>query len=475
MEETYDIIVIGAGAGGLNIAPFMNRIGLRTLLVERSDATIGGDCLNYGCVPSKALIHASRLVHAALESHRFGLAVEGAVDLKKVAEYVRERQGLIRQHENSKYLRDQGIDVVLGQARFVTPDAIEVNGNVYRGKKIVIATGSRPRRLDVPGMDRVRVHTNETIFNLEELPGRFLVIGGGPIGIELGQAFGRLGSKVTVVQDGPTFLPKEDPEIAEVLLTQLEQEGMTFHFNSRPLRFSSPNEVVTANKDGEETAIGFDAVLVSIGRELDIGSLDLEKAGIRTVRGKIVVDGYLRTTNRNVYVSGDAVGTYQFTHAAELHAAIIGNNLFSPIKKKVSYDHLSWVTYTSPEIATFGLNERQLRERGISFEKLTLEFADDDRAIVDDYREGKLILYVTKGWLGGGKILGGSMVAMNAGELFQELVLANSGGFAIKHLLDKIYPYPTASRVNKKIAADHMAKRLTPLVKRLLRWLYRGL
>jgi len=463
----YDIIVIGAGSGGLNIAGFMNKTGFSVLLIDREDKTIGGDCLNYGCVPSKALIHTARIVENTRNAGKFGLDSRGKTDLGKVMSYVREKQDIIRKHENAAYFRKIGMDVVLGAASFVDSQSVMVNNKTYSGKKIIIATGSVPRKLKIPGSDKVNYLTNETIFNLKKLPERLLVIGGGPIGIELGQAFQMLGSQVTVVQNGPTFLPKERPEIAEVLLRNLEKQGMKFFFNSRPESFDKMTAIINSDKQGK-MSVKFDEVLVSIGRVLNFSSLKPENARIKTdEREKLILDKYLRTTNKRVYAVGDAAGAYQFTHAAELHAGIVLNNFFSPRKKKVSYDKLSWVTYTTPEIATFGLNQAELDKRSIEYEILEQDFDEDDRAITDETTQGKLILYTAKD-----RILGGTMVAHNAGELFQELVLAQSSGIKLKEIFNKIYPYPTASRINKKIVTNKYAGKLSNFNKKILRWLY---
>jgi pyruvate/2-oxoglutarate dehydrogenase complex dihydrolipoamide dehydrogenase (E3) component len=463
----YDVICIGAGSGGLNIAGFMNRVGMRVLLIDKSDESIGGDCLNYGCVPSKALIHVSRLIQNGRLGKTFGVKQTGKVDLKKVMNYVKSKQEVIREHENADYFRKIGMDVVLGEAKFVSENSVSVNGKKYSGRKIVIATGSRPRKPKIPGIEEIPYLTNETIFDLDKLPKELVVVGGGPIGIEMAQAFNRLGSKVSVIERGDKFLPKETLESAEILRRQLEKEGVAFHFNSTTKKFDSDKGLVI-EQGGKEISVGCDALLISIGRELNIEGLELEKAGIDVSNGKIVVDDYLRTTNKNVFVCGDVAGSYQFTHVAELHAGVIIGNFFSPIKRKVSYDNLSWVTYTAPEIATFGLSEATLKKRNINYEKLELNFEEDDRAITDDTTYGKTILYIDKSE----KILGGSMVAKNAGELFQELVLINSSGLRLKDIFNKVYPYPTASRVNKKIVSNHFAKKLTPRVKGFLKFMF---
>jgi len=463
----FDIMVIGAGSGGLNIAVFMQRVGFKVLLIDKADKAIGGDCLNFGCVPSKALIHVSRLVADAREAQKFGIVIKGNVDLRKALAYVKSKQSVIRKHENATHFRKMGMTVALGLAKFVNKNTVSVNGKNYTGKRIVLATGSRPRVIPIPGIEKVKYVTNEQIFDLKKLPKHLLVLGGGPIGMELAQAFRRLGSKVTVIERGPTFLPKELPEIADVLLHALKKEGITFHFNTTPIKFTSPTSIIVKHRHGKKHTLKFDKVLLSVGRSLNTEGLELDKAGIEMNGDRLKVDDQLRTTNKKVVVCGDIAGGYMFTHAAELHASVIIHNFFSPLKKKVSYDNLSWVTYTTPEIATFGLGMAEMERRGMQYEKLVHEFTDDDRAIVDEATNGKLILYVSNN-----KILGGTMVANNAGELVQELVLANSAKMDIKEIFKKIYPYPTASRVNKRIIQLHFGKKLNKWSKGLLRTLY---
>lgn len=461
--KTYDVIVIGAGAGGLNIASFMNRVGFKVLLIDKEDRAIGGDCLNFGCVPSKALIHVARLVRDGKSAERFGLSVSGEVNIRKVMDYVRSKQEVIREHENAEHFRNLGMDVALGAASFADAETVEVAGVRYRGKKIVIATGSRPRKFSVPGSESVRVYDNESIFSVESLPKRLAVVGTGPIGIELGQAFSMLGSKVTVI--GPRLLDKEDPEIVASLRAALEQGGMEFFLGYKPVEVKGGRTLVVANAEGDAKELPFDSLFASIGRELDFKPLNLGAAGIKTdERGKLVVDEYLRTTNKRVLVIGDAAGAHQFTHAAEVHAALVLNNFFSPLKKKLNTDAMAWVTYTTPEIATFGLGETELKRRNIPYETLVQAFAESDRAIVDEHTEGKLKLFVSPK----GRILGGSMVAENAGEIAQELMLAQANGMGLSSLLKKVYPYPTAARVNRSLALSFMGRRLTGSAKRLL-------
>lgn len=479
MTETnhtpYDIIVIGAGSGGLSVAIPMQKFGFRVLLIDKSDHAIGGECLNDGCVPSKALIHVARQVHQARQATAYGLQVSGAVDMAQVMAYVKNRQDEIRDHENAAYFRKEGMDVALGTARFTGKNEVTVDGKAYQGKKIVIATGSRPRGLRIPGVEGVRYLTNQNLFDLKALPGKLLVVGGGPIGIEMAQAFRRLGSEVTVVHSKAMILEKEAPEIASVLYERLRAEGIRFHLESEAHAFPDPHHLVVKTRDGQALTLPFDQVLVGIGRELNYEGLGLEMAGIATEKHGLMVNEYLETTNPDVYVCGDVAGSLKFSHAAEQQATVLLNNFLSPLKKKLDNTHMSWVTFTDPEVATFGAGEEQLKEKGADYEKLTLDFTEDDRAVVEDYQYGRLVLYIEKGSLlnRNPKLLGGSMVAPGAGEMFQELVLAHAQGLGINALFDKIYAYPTASAVNKRIVLHKKEEQLTGLVKKGLHLLYK--
>lgn len=469
------MIVIGAGSGGLSIGLSLHELGFKVLLIDKSDQTIGGECLNNGCVPSKALIHVSRMVHQAKASAKFGLEVAGEVDLDAVMEYVRKGQDVIRGHENKAFFEGQGLEVALGSAKFVGKDAVQVGDKVYRGKKIAIATGSKPRKLRIPAVEQVAYYDNESVFDMVNLPKRLLVVGAGPISLELGQAFGRLGAEVTVVEMLDRILINETSEMADVLYQRLVEEGLQFHFGYKATEFKDAQTVVIEDKAGERKELSFDAVLVGIGRVLNFEALDLGKAGIAiNERGGIITDAYMRTSNKKVYVIGDALASLQFSHGAEWQATVMVNNFLSPFKKKLQYKNFSWVTFTDPEVATFGMSEKQLKEKGVNYEKLELDFSDDDRAIVGHYRYSKMILLVKKGLFDWGdkKLLGGTMVAPNAGEMFQELVLAQSAGLGIRALFNKIYPYPTGARVNKTIVLNHYLKTVKPWMKRIFKLLY---
>ena len=467
----FELIVLGAGSAGLGLALFMARAKLRVLLIDRTAADVGGDCLNHGCVPSKALIHASRQVAQARRAARFGLTVSGEADLGKVMNYVQERQAIIRHHENPAWLREQGVTVEIGQPKFVGRNAVELNGQTYAGRKLVIATGSRPRQLRVPGAGQVRLYDNQHVWDLRQLPARLLVVGGGPNGVELAQAMQRLGAQVTLVQHGPEILPHEDPSINAVLLRRLRDEGLTIHLNAEVSAFTGPHTAHVQPQDGTAFDVPFDIGYVAIGREVSFDGLQLAQAGVEVdADGHLRLDEHLQTTNPDIFAAGDAANSLKFSHGAELHVRLLLFNFFSPIKRKLDYDHFSWVTFTDPEVAHFGLDEKELQRRGTPYERWETDFADDDRAVVDDYRDAYLLLFIEKNRLPlpsqKRRILGGAMVAPGAGELVQELILANSSGLDISEIFDKIYPYPVAARINQKLIVDH--QEITSLMQREL-------
>lgn len=473
--HTYNLIVIGAGSGGLSIGLTLSRVGLSVLMVDKTDHHIGGECLNTGCVPSKALIHVSQMLHQARQARKFGFEVNDSVNFEAVKQYITHQQNIIRDHENAAHLRDkEKVDVELGTARFTGKNEIEVNGKRFQAKRIVLATGSKPARLDVPGADKVTFQTNETIFQLAKLPERLLVVGAGPIGMELSQAFARLGSQVIVIGSKDRILEKELPEVSTILQKQLENEGITFKFEAKVTSFLHANSAQIEYTNGQKEALDFDAVLLGIGRTFRWDELNLEAAGIELEHGKLKVDDYLRTTNPNVYAAGDAAGKLYFSHAAELHASVLTTNFLSPIKTKLSYDHFSWVTFTDPEIATFGLTLDEIQKRGLRYEKITMDLAGDDRATVSDYRYGKLILFIKPGRINplGAKLLGGTIIAPQAGEMIQELILARQQNLAVSALFNKTYPYPTASRVNKLILVEKFSENLPGWLKKVVKWLY---
>ena len=478
--EHYDLIVVGAGAGGLGAAGIARTFGLRTLIIEAEARNVGGDCLNYGCVPSKALIHVARLAQAARAAGTYGMDVGGEVDFARALRHVHAAQARIREHENAEWLAAQDHqDVAIGWARFTGERTLAVGERTYTAQRIVLATGSRPRRLEVPGVDDVdSLHTNHTFFARERpLPRRLLVVGGGPIGCELAQAMRRLGSAVTLVNRGDRLLDKELPAYSRTLEARLRAEGVDVRHGAEVAAFSGPTTAVLAREGADDEAFEFDECLVAIGRDQSVRDMDLGRAGIATdEHGVLRVDDRYRTTNPHVFAVGDAMGRENFSHAAEMHNRDLIVNMLSPIERRHSLERFSWVTYTSPEIATFGLSAKQLDEREIDFETIDQPFADDDRAIAEGYAdEAHLTLYVAPSRVPGrgAQILGGSMIAPQAGELVQEWILAIASGATLSDVFNKIYAYPVASRINQKAAFTYRQGGLGEGLKSAIRWWWR--
>ena len=352
--KQYDIIIIGGGSAGLGALGIAKELGWKPLMIDKEEAHIGGDCLNFGCVPSKALIHIAKQFHGARKANGFGLQVEGKADMKKILDYVHDKQAVIRHHESAEYIRSQGIDLVIGVASFIDKETIQVGTEYFTAPHIIIATGSRPRHIPFKGIDQVKVYTNENLFyDMKKLPERLLVVGGGPIGCEMAQTFQRFGSQVTIVDRGDRILNKEREEYSQILSEQLRKEGIEIINNASLVEFSSSHSAKIDVAGKGILDIEFDVVLMSIGRVLNLEDLQLEKGGIETDdRGKMILDHCLRTTNKRVYASGDAAGMYQFSHGAELHTRLLKYNFENNFTKSHNADNLSWVTfcllYTSP-------------------------------------------------------------------------------------------------------------------------------
>ncbi len=477
MNSHYDIIVIGAGSGGLGVGIGMAKFGFKVLMVEKNQHNFGGECLNSGCIPSKALIHVANTLAQARESTQFGFTLTGETNLDRVLEYVHSRQDIIRAHESPQYLREEGIDVEIGEAHFTGKQEIEVNGQKVKAKRILVATGSKPRMIQVPGQEQMKVYTNESLFNLKTLPKNLLVVGAGPIGLEMSQCFARLGSKVVVTDRGNRIMNKELPEVSALVQERLEQEGIAFQLNCELQAFEDGQLALLKNENGQTQKVPCDAVLVGIGREISYQGLQLEKAGVKMKKSRPIIDDYLRAKgNSKVVFAGDAAQTLLFSHAAELHTTILLTNFFSPwpFKKKWTTDNFSWVTFTDPQVATFGLSQSEIENRGLAYDKIDFKMDGDDRATTSNYRYGRLILFLKKNRLNprNGKILGGTIVAPNAGEMIQELILAKEKGLGAGALFNKVYPYPTQSRVTKIALVEEFSGGLTPAIKKLLRLLY---
>ena len=470
--EKYDVIIIGAGSAGLANSGVANLIGLKTLLIEQNKEYFGGDCTNFGCVPSKALIHIASLFHAAKKAQRFGLEVTGRADMKKVLQYIHEKQEIIRNEEDAEALSEKGINVEIGYASFISEKIIQVNNKKFEGRLILLCTGTTPRRIDIPGLEDIPAYTNENIFfECKEIPEHFIIIGGGPIGCELGQAFARLGSKVSIINKGKRLLNKETEKISRILEERFKEEGIDIYNNTEVAKFENGKAYLKNEKEGDKQ-INCDAVLLAVGRKVNTGGFNLEKAGIElTGEGQIIVNDYLQTTNSKVYAVGDSAGSYMFSHGAEKMTRQLWRNLLIPIfKKKNTLTDLSWVTFTEPQVAHFGLTPKQLEERGIKYYRLDQSLHEDDRAIIQEYTYGHESL-----WLNDSKdkLLSGSLISPNAGEMIQELELAKHANLSVNTITNRVYPYPVQTRINQKTLRGLTFGSYSNFVKKMARIAFR--
>ena len=462
----YDIAVIGGGSAGLSIAAAAAQFGEKVVLFEKGE--MGGDCLNYGCVPSKSLIAASKAAHAQRSSAAYGInAVEPKVDFKKVMAYVQSVIDKIAPHDSQERFEKLGVIVVRATARFLNATELEAGGKIYTARKFVIATGSRAGVPPIPGLKDVVYFTNETIFKNKVLPKHLIVIGGGPIGLEMAQAHRRLGSEVTVLE-ALQPLAKDDPELTSIVLDALKSEGIDIRAQVKIAeikKLKSGIDVVL--KDGE--VVSGSHLLVAAGRIPNIESLNLEAAGIKYTKGGVTVDQGLRTTNRRVYAAGDAAGGLQFTHVAGYHAGlIIRSALFKlPIKNRT--DIIPWVTYTEPELAHVGVTEADARKTfGDTLKVLCWNFTENDRAQAEGKTKGTIKIILGKK----GRIIGAGIVGQQAGELIAPWVLAVTQGLKISAFANVVLPYPTLSEIGKRAAITNYAGLAQkPLLRRVLGFL----
>ncbi len=467
----YNLVVIGAGTAGLVSAAAAAGLGARVALIERH--MLGGDCLNVGCVPSKALISSARAARQLQQMRDYGLTARGEVDFGKVMERLRRLRSEISSHDAvGRFSGELGIDVFLGEGAFEDPGTVVVDGQRLRYRRAVIATGARPQVPAIEGLAAAGFRTNETIFDLTERPARLLVIGGGPLGCELAQAFARLGSKVTIVQSHAQFLPREDPQAASILAEALSRDGveMLFSCQTRSVRRSEQGKLVSVQHDGQERVVAVDEILVAAGRRPNLEGLNLEAAGVLYDQHGVKVDDFLRTANKRVYAAGDICLPYKFTHTADEAARIVIANALFGARRRVSRLTVPWCTYTDPEVAHVGLYAHEARTRGIDIETIRVEMADVDRAVLDGEPTGFVKVIVKKG---SDRILGATIVAPQAGKLISELSLAMVGGLGLKTIANVIHPYPTQAESVRKVADSFNRKRLTPRVQVVLKNYFR--
>ena len=465
----YNLVVIGAGTAGLVTASGAAGLGAKVALVERH--LMGGDCLNYGCVPSKAIIRSSRLCAELRRAGALGIKVPGEVevDFPAVMARMRRLRAGISQHDSARRFRDLGVDVFLGQARFTGRDTIEVDGKILRFKKAVIATGGRAVCPSIPGLAEAGYLTNESVFSLTERPARVLVMGGGPIGCEFAQAMARLGCQVTLLHKYDRLMNREDPDVSKIVQKVFLREGIALIYNAKPTRVAKTGtgKTVYYEHEGQEDVVEVDEILIGAGRAPNVEGLGLTAAGVTYEGGKgrgVMVNDRLQTSNPKIYAAGDVCLPYQFTHLADASARIVIQNALFFGGRKLSKLTIPWCTYTDPEVAHVGLSEQEARERKIAYQVFAKPLKEVDRAIIDGEEEGFVKILVKEG---SDKILGATIVASHAGEMISEVTCAMAGKVGLSALAGVIHPYPTQAEAIRATGDLYNRTRLTPLVKNL--------
>ena len=447
-----DICIIGAGSGGLSVAAGASQMGADTVLIERNK--MGGDCLNYGCVPSKALIAAGHTAHLMRHSDRFGIkSVTPQVDFAKVRDHVRGVIAAIEPNDSVERFTGLGVNVISGTAKFINPNTVEADGTLVQAKRFVIATGSSAMIPPIPGLDQVAYLTNETVFELDAQPDHLIVIGGGPIGSELAQAHRRLGAEVTIVEMFD-FLGKDDPELSEVVRKQFARDGVDIRLQTTvtAIEQNADKIIAVTEKEGQTERIAGSHLLVAAGRTPNLNGLNLKVARVVCKRNGIEVDARLRTTNKKIFAIGDVAGPYQFTHVAGYHASIVIRNALFKLPAKINYSAVPWVTYTDPELAHVGMTEADAEKAyPQTINILRWPFHENDRAQAEREIEGMIKIITTKK----GRILGATIVGPHAGELLSPWIMAVGTKQKIGNMARMIAPYPTLGEIGKRVAGSY--------------------
>lgn len=465
MRHEYDLVVIGGGAAGLVAAGMASVLGAKTALIEARK--LGGDCTWHGCVPSKSLLKAAKVAHEMRTAERYGLKpADGTHDLAQVMERVHSiQQHIYLDADAPPNLEKLGVEVLTGKARFLNPHTVEIAGGdglrQIGSRYFVIATGSSPRQPRFAGAEKIRILNNETLFSLDRLPGHLIVLGAGPIGIEMAQAFRRLGSQVTVINNTPGILGRDDQELASLLLDHLRGEG---------IRFLPGDEVVRAEDGALYTSSGerleADTVLAAVGRKPNLDSLNLVAAGVETNEKGVAVDRRCRTSAGHIYACGDVAGRYLFTHMAEHMAKVAVTNAILHVPLRLDEPHVTWCTFTDPELAHVGRREQDLKRDGVQYTAYRFPFTQLDRAITESGTTGLIKILANRG----GRILGVSILGANAGEMIGEYALAMKNGVSLGKISATIHPYPTYVLGNRRAADLYMMAKLKPF---MVRWVRR--
>lgn len=456
----YDVGVIGAGAAGLTVTSGAARMGVKTCLIEMREK-LGGDCLHYGCVPSKTLIRSARVYHLMKKGSAYGLPdmAPDKVEYRKVRARIESVIETIQPHDSVERFCGLGAMVKFGRAEFIDEHSVRLEGRTISAEKWVIAAGARPSAPPIPGLDTVDFLTNETIFFIDELPDSLLVLGGGPIAIEMAQSFQRLGSRVTIIQRSGEILSKEDRDMAKIVRRGLEAEGATVvtGVSTKSVRLKDGlKEVVVETKDGRELTYSGTHLLVALGRQANVDTMRLENAGVEFTPKGIGVDNRLRTNQHHIYACGDITGMHQFTHAAGYEAGVVLTNAVFRVPRSTNYTWLPRATYTDPELAAMGMTEAECRKANIEYDVWIEEFSDNDRAIAEGETAGRLKLIVDKKE----KPLGIQICGPSAGELLGEWTAILGGGVKLSTLAGIVHPYPTLSEINKRVAGSIIAPKI---------------
>lgn len=453
MSAWYDLVVIGGGSAGLLAAPLAAKLGVRVALIERDQP--GGDCLFTGCVPSKTLLRVAKAAHEMRQAERLGLtAAAPVVDMARVSAHIQEVIQRVGQHDSVDALRAAGVDVILGAASFVDAHTVQVGGQLVRGRRFLICTGARPAEPSIPGLRETPHLTYHDLFSLQMTPGRLLVIGGGPVGVEMSQALGRLGARVTLVQRGPRLLPNADPDCASVLADVLRAEGVDVRLGTAVERVERRGDEIVLTAGGEQ--LTGDTLLVANGRAPVVDGLELARAGVVYGPRGIPVDSHLRTNQRHIFACGDVLGGEQFTHLAAIQAYQVTRNALLPGKMTAQLDGTPWTIFTDPEIARAGLTEAEARARyDRDAYTYTLPLAWVDRAQTDGDLHGLVKLV----YRGNGKLLGAHIVAARAGEMIQEAISALERGATLAQLAGTVHVYPTYSVAMQQAASYALEQR----------------
>jgi pyruvate/2-oxoglutarate dehydrogenase complex dihydrolipoamide dehydrogenase (E3) component len=472
-DYDFDIGILGGGSGGLTVASGAAQFGAKTLLIEKEKA-LGGDCLHFGCVPSKTLIRSAHVYHMMKNARKYGLpAVDiKPVDYKDVAERIQYVIQTIQKHDSEERFCKLGVKVEFGESVFTDEHSVKVNGQTYSAGKWLIATGSSPSIPPIEGIDQTPYITNKEIFSLDRLPTSLIVIGAGPIAIEMAQSFCRLGSQVNVVQRSGQILSKEDRDLADIVMNVLRDEGITFYLNSGLVSvkdLGSEKEVVISKKDGSTESLRAEQILVALGRQPNLEGLGLEGISLDFDKKGLKVDNRMRSNHKHIYGAGDVTGAYQFTHAAGYEGGVALSNAILHLPKKADYTYMPWCTYTDPELASIGMNEKRAKEAGIKYSVWTEEFRANDRSLAEGEEVGNIKMILNEK----GKPVGIQILGPQAGELLSEWIAIMNGGVKLSTLASAVHTYPTLAEINKRVVGNYFSGKIfSEKVKKTLKFFF---